>query len=373
MLCTCAGTGVSLTGFTPSSYHLLHSTDNKKLFFVAKRLHLAMPRLSEDERNQAIGMLSAGSMVNNVAHHFGCSRQTIRNLVNRFNITGSVRDRARPGRVRATTLRTDRVITLTHLRNRFLPATVTARRYGVHAQTIINRLRQNQVPIRARRPYTGQIMTPRHRASRLLWARRHLHFRRNQWQSVLFSDESRFTVSHADGRVRIYRRRNERLAECCIRERDRFGGGSVMVWGGIMGNQKTDLVIIQGNINAQRYINVLNNTMIPFMQNNGPGIFQHDNARPHTARITTQFLAQNNVNVLPWPALSPDMNPIEHIWDELGRRARSNHQIVTINDLQNALQLEWQRIPNALIQRCVNSMRRRILQCIRKNGGHTGY
>ena len=67
------------------------------------------------------------------------------------------------------------------------------------------------------------------------------------------------------------------------------------------------------------------------------------------------------------------MNPIEHIWDELGRRARSNHQIVTINDLQNALQLEWQRIPNALIQRCVNSMRRRILQCFRKNGGHTGY
>ena len=332
-----------------------------------------MPRLSEDQRNQAIGMLLAGRAVTNVARQFHCSRQTIHSLLNRYNASGIVRDRPRSGRTRATTLRTDRVITLTHLRNRFLPATVTARRYGVHAQTIINRLRQNQFPIRARRPYTGQILTARHRAARLLWAQRHLLFTRNQWNSVLFSDESRFTVSHADGRVRIYRRRNERLADCCIRERDRFGGGSIMVWGGIMGNQKTDLVVIQGNLNAQRYINLLTNTMLPFMQNNGPGTFQHDNARPHTARITTQFLNQHNVNVLPWPAVSPDLNPIEHIWDELGRRARSNHQIDTINDLRNALLLEWQHIPNALIQRYVNSMRRRILQCIRKNGGHTGY
>ena len=53
------------------------------------------------------------------------------------------------------------------------------------------------------------------------------------------------------------------------------------------------------------------------MQNFGPDLtFQHDNARPHTALVTANFLAQNNVNVLPWPALSPDMNPVEHIWSK---------------------------------------------------------
>lgn len=232
-----------------------------------------MPRLSENERNQAIGMLLAGSTAVAVSAHFGCSRQTIQNLQSRYVATGSVHDRQRPGRARATTQRTDRAITLTHLRNRFLPATVTARRYGVHAQTIINRLRQNQVPIRARRPYTGQILTRHHRAIRLQWAQRHLRFTQRQWNSVIFSDESRFNVSHADGRVRVYRRRNERLADCCIQERDRFGGGSVMVWGGIMGGRKTDLVIIQGNLNAQGYINLLNNTLLPFLHQNGPAIF----------------------------------------------------------------------------------------------------
>jgi len=59
-----------------------------------------------------------------------------------------------------------------------------------------------------------------------------------------------------------------------------------------MGNQKTDLVIIQGNVNTQRYINLLITNMIPFMLNSGPGTFKHDTAMPHTARITAQFLAQ---------------------------------------------------------------------------------
>ena len=85
-----------------------------------------------------------------------------------------------------------------------------------------------------------------------------------------------------------------------------------------MGNVKTDLVVAQGNLNAQRYVNLLNNNLFPFMQKFRPGLtFQHDNARSHTALVTANFQAQNNVNVLPWPALSPDMNPIEHIWDEI--------------------------------------------------------
>lgn len=333
-----------------------------------------MPRLSENERNQAVGMLRAGTSVNDVALHFRCSRQTIHNLTTRLAATGSVTDRSRSGRPRVTSRRDDHFIVVTHLRNRFTPATATARRLRVSAQTIRNRLRQDRAPIRARRPYTGQILTARHRAARLAWARRHRHWTRAQWRNVIFTDESRFTVSFADGRVRVYRRRHERFAQCCVQERDRFGGGSLMVWAGIMDNQRTDLVVVPGNLNAVGYVNILRNNLLPFIQIQGPGvILQHDNARPHTARITTQFLAQNGVNVLPWPAVSPDQNPIEHMWDELGRRVRNNHQIHNVNDLRNALLVEWQNIPNDVIRRLTNSMRRRILTCIRANGGHTRY
>ena len=108
-----------------------------------------------------------------------------------------------------------------------------------------------------------------------------------------------------------------------------------MVWGGIMGNRETDLVVVQSNINAQRYdADVLNEHTLPFIRQHGPGVnLMQDNAHPHVAGVTTQFLQQNNVNVMPWPAASSDLNPIELIWDQLGRKARANHQIDNVRDL----------------------------------------
>ena len=86
-----------------------------------------------------------------------------------------------------------------------------------------------------------------------------------------------------------------------------------MVWGGIMGRRKTNLIVVQGNLNAQGYINqILQPAAVPFLQRHGPAILMHDNARPHVVRICRQFLNRSNVNVLPWPAVSPDMNLIEH-------------------------------------------------------------
>ena len=175
-----------------------------------------MPRLSENDRNQAVGMHTAGMSVNNIVLHFGCSRQTIHNLRTRYATTGEVRDRPRSGRPRATSGRDDRFITVTHLRNRFIPATVTARQLGVLAQMIRNRLRHNRAPIRAPRPYTGQIINAHHRAACLAWAHRHRHWARAQWRNVFFTDKSRFRVSFVYGRVRVYRRRNERFAQCCV-------------------------------------------------------------------------------------------------------------------------------------------------------------
>ena len=81
-------------------------------------MHIVTVRLSKDQRNQVIGVLTATSMVNDIANHFGCSRQTIHDLMNQYNRTGSVRVRARPGRARVTTLRTYCVNTSIHPRNR---------------------------------------------------------------------------------------------------------------------------------------------------------------------------------------------------------------------------------------------------------------
>ena len=113
--------------------------------------------------------------------------------------------------------------------------------------------------------------------------------------------------------------------------------GVFLVWGGIMGRRNTNLIVVQGNLNAQGYINqILQPAAVPFLQRHGPAILIHDNARPHVARICRQFLNRNNVNVLHWPVVSPDMNPIEHISDYLGTKVRARGTVHYLRDLENA-------------------------------------
>ena len=147
------------------------------------------------------------------------------------------------------------------------------------------------------------------------------------WRRIWFSDESRFLLERRDGRQRVYRRRRERFAPNCVRQVDRYGGGSVMVWGAMSYNDRSELVVVQGNLTANRYINQI--------------------LRPHLLP-TRDYLTNQNVNVLPCPSKSPDLNPIEHLWDELDRRVRQRQQPpLTLAQLANALQDEWQRIPKA--------------------------
>ena len=115
----------------------------------------------------------------------------------------------------------------------------------------------------------------------------------------MFSDESRFSFQRSDRRKRVYRRLGERYSDACVREVDRFGGGgSVMVWGGISHGVKTPLVVIQGNLTAVRYRDqVLMPHVLPLVNAHNL-TFQHDNARPHVARVCRDFLNQNNVHTV---------------------------------------------------------------------------
>ena len=103
------------------------------------------------------------------------------------------------------------------------------------------------------------------------------------------------------------------------------------------------------------------------------GTFQHDNARPHTSRHTQNILRIFNVNVLQWPARSPDLSPIKHLWDHYGRQVIECHDIDNILNLELALQAEWVRIPLQVKRKLICSMRCRCLAVMAANGGHTRY
>lgn len=336
--------------------------------------------LTTEQKWQAIGMIQAGESQNAVARFFGKSKSVISRLVLLHRQNGSVTMRAGRGRPCKTTPREDRRIRTIALRNRFVTAPELKRDIlaatGTRISTSTIRRRLHLSGLKSRRPMRGVKMTAAHRRLRLQWARQHQGRGLRHWRYVMFTDESRFCLRFTDGRKRVWRRRGERLCRDTIVEHDSYGGGSVMVWGGISYDRRTDLVMIPGNVTGQRYVDeILRPHVIPMANRVGPNFeFQDDNARPHRAHVAVNFLAQHGVVSLPWPAKSPDLNPIEHLWDILGRCVRAlQPQPADLPQLAAALQQEWRRLPRETIRRLIRSMPSRCRCCIDARGGHTKY
>ena len=251
--------------------------------FVTVEVLLVMVRLTEVQRGQAL--LMQGQRQQQVARHFGVHVSTIERLVRHLRETGRVTDRPRSGRPRVTSQRQDRAIRLAHLRNHHLTATETAvntvgsHNRRIHTKTVRNRL--GEFGLRASRPNVGLPLNRERRARRarrMAWvtAQAPRRFQMRQWRRVFFIDESRFPIFRADGR-----RRGERFADACVFERDRYRGGSVMVWGGILHDVKSPLIVVLGNLTAVRNRDeILRPVAVPLVQQHLM-TFQHDNARPH--------------------------------------------------------------------------------------------
>ncbi|GFV74594.1 transposable element Tcb2 transposase [Trichonephila clavipes] len=155
------------------------------------------------------------------------------------------------------------------------------------------------------------------------------------WQKVVFSDESRFVLGTDDNHVRVWGRPGERynFLHTVLRHTARTAG--VMVWGDIVYDSRSTLIVMRGTLTGQRYVG--------------------DIPRPHT---------------LPWPARSPDLSPVEHVWDQLKRQMPSCH---SVHDLELAVQDLWAHLPQDNIRCLINSMPHRVAACIAAGVGPTRY
>ncbi|GFU02412.1 transposable element Tcb2 transposase [Trichonephila clavipes] len=263
------------------------------------------------------------------------------------------------GRPRGTTPADDRYIVLQARRNRRQTAGEIAR-YTTQATgrpisrfTVARRLHGGG--LFARRPVRCVPLTPAHR-------RRH---------------ESRFSLSSDSYRILIWRERGSRNHPSNIIERDRYGGHGVLVWGGIMLGSRADLHIFDaGSVNGTRYCNEI---LLPYVRlfRGAMGLqflFMDDNAPCHRTVAAEQLLESEDIERMEWPARSPDLNPIEHVWDFLGRRlAASTLPPVTIREFRLALQDEWAAMPPQLIDTLILSMGRRCETCLAVRGDHIPY
>ncbi|GFV60363.1 transposable element Tcb2 transposase [Trichonephila clavipes] len=312
--------------------------------------------LDDFTRGRIIGKMEEGRSVTSVAAEFGIAHSIVSRLWRQFQTTGTaIRGRQTAGEIaRHTTQATGRPI------SRF---TVARRLHGGG--------------LFARRPVRCVPLTPAHRRRRSLWCRVYRNWRDNEWGRVLFTDESRFSLSSDSHRILIWRERGSRNHPSNMIERDRYGVRGVLVWGGIMLGSRTDLHIFDaGSVNGTRFCNEI---LLPYVRifRGAMGLqflFMYDNTPCHRTVVAEQLLDSEDIERMDWPARSPDFNPIEHVWDFLGRRlaARTLPQ-VTIRELRLALQDEWAAMPQQLIETLILSIGRRCETCLAVRRYHIPY
>ncbi|GFW98634.1 transposable element Tcb2 transposase [Trichonephila clavipes] len=136
-----------------------------------------------------------------------------------------------------------------------------------------------------------------------------------------------------------------------------------------------NLVIIDGIMNQDSYLNILKNNLSQSASKlglDGAFTFQLDNDPKHTARVFWEWLLYNVRKQVKTPTQSPDLNPIEHLWDYLDRQIRKP-EIKSKNDLKKALLAEWQKIPSSVTQNLVKSVPSRRRAVIKAKGYPTNY
>ncbi|GFW88626.1 transposable element Tcb2 transposase [Trichonephila clavipes] len=212
----------------------------------------------------------------------------------------------------------------------------------------------------ARRPVVCVPLTRQHRTARLQWCREHHNWTEQDWACVLFSDESRFSLSSDCRRQLIWRESGTAYRPENIQEKDRYPTCSIMVWASIIINGRTRLhVVVNGNMTGQRYIDEV---LLPHVRlfRGAVGdkfVFMDDNATCHRTLAAQDCLDSKGIHRLLWPARSPDLNPIENVWDALGRQvAGRNYPPTNKNTLIRALTEEWDKLPQQLLDNVVQSM-----------------
>lgn len=336
--------------------------------------------LSAFNRARIIALYQEGFSRHQISDHLNIVRSTVSRTIQRYEETDGVASRPRSGRRRVTSEREDRYLAQFARRNRSVPIReLRAQFQRTHHRVISSRTvsrRLSNAGLRRRRPLRVPLLTFQHRQRRLQWAREHQNWLLPQWRNVLFTDETRIGLFSDDYRQRVWREAGQRNRLNTALEVAPYQGGTEMFWGGIMYNGRTELVRVPQTLNAHFYVeNVIRPIIYPLRQQIGINfIFMDDNARPHRARIVQAALTEGGIARMNWPPLSPDMNPIEHVWDYISRAIfRRNNPPRNRQELVIAAQEEWTNLSQETINSLIVGMPRRVGALIGNRGGNTMY
>jgi transposase len=222
------------------------------------------------------------------------------------------------------------------------------------------------------------LLTPRHKRERMDFAIAHKDWTIEDWKVVVWSDESKINRLGSDGRKWVWKRAGEGLSDRLVSGTVKFGGGSVMIWGCMMWDGPGYCVKIDGRMDGDLYVSILDDDLHKSLRYYGKKpkdiTFQQDNDPKHTCKKAKEWFQTQKIKTLPWPAQSPDLNPIEQLWEHLKRRLGEYETPPSgILELWERIEAEWNKIDAKVCQDLIESMPRRVQAVIDAKGGYTKY
>ena len=346
---------------------------------VKKRTEMVRKAISEELRWQIVAHLNEGIKSNReIAKLVGVSEKCVRTSKKNLELVGSPIELPRPGRVsklsekdKSALFREVRKEPTKSLRNLASEFNDCLQNSSVSYETVRKVLKAKGIGSYSatRKP----MLTVRDRLRRMKWCKERLNWPIEKWAKVMWSDESNYQVVNRKCQITVKRLRSEKYHPRFCTARLQAGGGSAGIWGCISHKGTGCCELYTGRIDQYRYRETLENAMIPsaelFYDSDQAWYFMQDGAPAHTAGSVKEWLAETNINLLPWCAKSPDLNPIESVWHYIDTKL-AKYRITSVEHLKETLRQEWLAVPREMCMRLVESMPRRVYACYKARGGH---
>lgn len=333
-----------------------------------------------DAKKVIVDLMQSGLSRRKISEMLKIPKSTVIDICKRFSDTGSLENKPRSGRPPKIKPRDYRKLErIVKTNRRCSLSDITAkfneeRPEPVSRRTIQHNLHKNNY----RRSVAKKklVIKEINRKKRLAWCRGKRQWSVENWKRVIFSDESKIMIGH-DERVRIWRKRDEGWRPDLVEKRNSQAKYEVMIWGCICWEGVGTMTPIEGNINAAKYQDILEENLWPVLARHFPQngyFFQDDNAPVHRARSTQEYVARNRINCLSWPAQSPDLNIIENVWLFIKRKLQSRSgAIKSKENLIEEIRQIWTQNTPAYIKSLYGSIPNRIQHVIRLKGHLTKY
>jgi len=334
--------------------------------------------LSLAERNQIIGMFRSNLKKSAIAKEMSVGESTVRYVITRWLESGSIDSAPRLGRPSKLNERDTRRLVHTIKKDRKATLVNIHDKIGIDAskRTIQRKLLASGIRSKSavKKPFISKVNSMK----RLMWCRGRRGWSLKDWKRVIWSDECKIELWQGSRDRRIRRTSVERFNRDCIAPTVKHGGGSLMVWACFCWDKLGPIIVIEGNMDRQKYIETLESHLYPFwkrMKRQKRSLwFQDDGAPCHRAGSVKNWKIERGIRSLVWPAQSPDLNPIEHLWNILKSKIQRRRPLPqNLNQLKDAIYEEWSAMDPSLLRKLVLSMRCRIWSVIRSNGFQTKY